>query len=166
MCGLLPIPPYLFVVVFCFFQAEDGIRDSSVTGVQTCALPISSQRPGGRDPGSEDHAPGKTDLRRGGRGEARPARKEVFLDRRRFPPEGGHARLGPGGRRTELHFDHADPSRPDELLVVANPQEMEVVRDFSPCACGNRKRILPRSSSPGNGLTWWRSSSRKAHPGP
>src|SRR5260370_15791433 len=25
-----------------FFQAEDGIRDSSVTGVQTCALPISS----------------------------------------------------------------------------------------------------------------------------
>src|SRR5260370_9301423 len=25
-----------------FFQAEDGIRDSSVTGVQTCALPISA----------------------------------------------------------------------------------------------------------------------------
>src|SRR4029077_10141271 len=24
----------------CFLQAEDGIRDSSVTGVQTCALPI------------------------------------------------------------------------------------------------------------------------------
>src|SRR5207237_1885985 len=31
---------------FFFFQAEDGIRDSSVTGVQTCALPIS--RPHGR----------------------------------------------------------------------------------------------------------------------
>src|SRR5260370_15581691 len=28
------------LVVFFFFQAEDGIRDSSVTGVQTCALPI------------------------------------------------------------------------------------------------------------------------------
>src|SRR5438046_7993884 len=27
-----------------FFQAEDGIRDWSVTGVQTCALPISKQR--------------------------------------------------------------------------------------------------------------------------
>src|SRR5260370_7953578 len=25
---------------FFFFRAEDGIRDSSVTGVQTCALPI------------------------------------------------------------------------------------------------------------------------------
>src|SRR5260370_31456184 len=29
---------------FFFFQAEDGIRDSSVTGVQTCALPISTRR--------------------------------------------------------------------------------------------------------------------------
>src|SRR5437870_1328253 len=33
-------------IVFCFlyfffFQAEDGIRDGHVTGVQTCALPIS-----------------------------------------------------------------------------------------------------------------------------
>src|SRR2546422_10860806 len=28
-------------VVFFFFQAEDGIRDVAVTGVQTCALPIS-----------------------------------------------------------------------------------------------------------------------------
>src|SRR2546429_5287648 len=29
------------VCVFFFFQAEDGIRDVAVTGVQTCALPIS-----------------------------------------------------------------------------------------------------------------------------
>src|SRR3989454_4532068 len=28
--------------VFFFFQAEDGIRDYKVTGVQTCALPIST----------------------------------------------------------------------------------------------------------------------------
>src|SRR5205085_8211986 len=28
-----------------FFQAEDGIRDLTVTGVQTCALPISSAVP-------------------------------------------------------------------------------------------------------------------------
>src|SRR5215813_11230549 len=27
---------------FFFFQAEDGIRDADVTGVQTCALPISA----------------------------------------------------------------------------------------------------------------------------
>src|SRR5207248_4228861 len=30
---------YLFIFFF-FFQAEDGIRDRTVTGVQTCALPI------------------------------------------------------------------------------------------------------------------------------
>src|SRR6266699_4499277 len=30
---------------FFFFQAEDGIRDADVTGVQTCALPISASRP-------------------------------------------------------------------------------------------------------------------------
>src|SRR5689334_23537655 len=29
------------VYLFFFFQAEDGIRDGTVTGVQTCALPIS-----------------------------------------------------------------------------------------------------------------------------
>src|SRR6266536_5364517 len=32
---------YLFFCIFFFFQAEDGIRDPLVTGVQTCALPIS-----------------------------------------------------------------------------------------------------------------------------
>src|ERR1041385_9405891 len=31
---------FLFVRVWLFFQAEDGIRDVAVTGVQTCALPI------------------------------------------------------------------------------------------------------------------------------
>src|SRR5574340_1337786 len=37
---------------FFFFQAEDGIRDLLVTGVQTCALPI-SREPG---TGSDIHA--------------------------------------------------------------------------------------------------------------
>src|SRR2546427_3472467 len=39
------IPTYmthnLFLFFYFFFQAEDGIRDLTVTGVQTCALPIS-----------------------------------------------------------------------------------------------------------------------------
>src|SRR5256885_4692020 len=34
-----------YLRVFFFFQAEDGIRDYKVTGVQTCALPISPTRP-------------------------------------------------------------------------------------------------------------------------
>src|SRR2546422_5109391 len=46
---------------FFFFQAEDGIRDVAVTGVQTCALPICDAPP--------DHAEG------GGAGEAQGGRK-------------------------------------------------------------------------------------------
>src|SRR5689334_24806519 len=41
-CGL-----YLLRVSFFFFQAEDGIRDGTVTGVQTCALPILQVRDDG-----------------------------------------------------------------------------------------------------------------------
>src|SRR5438093_6553638 len=36
----------LYLFIFFFFQAEDGIRDWSVIGVQTCALPIWSRPPG------------------------------------------------------------------------------------------------------------------------
>src|SRR5690348_18081106 len=38
----VPVSSFNFIcfVVFFFFQAEDGIRDGRVTGVQTCALPI------------------------------------------------------------------------------------------------------------------------------
>src|SRR5258708_27792472 len=37
----------LYFFFFFFFQAEDGIRDDLVTGVQTCALPISGLQEGG-----------------------------------------------------------------------------------------------------------------------
>src|ERR1017187_4470715 len=58
---------------FFFFQAEDGIRDTSVTGVQTCALPIYWT-----DPASLS---GKTDedlfkAIRNGKGEKMPAEAE------------------------------------------------------------------------------------------
>src|SRR2546430_9614455 len=39
--------------MFFFFQAEDGIRDLTVTGVQTCALPIFRRRAGRWRPDSE-----------------------------------------------------------------------------------------------------------------
>src|SRR5271166_2790212 len=38
-------------MLFFFFQAEDGIRDGHVTGVQTCALPIYRRSPHRRHPG-------------------------------------------------------------------------------------------------------------------
>src|SRR4029434_11316208 len=49
MCGGLLVEFVRVRSCVCvFFQAEDGIRDSSVTGVQTCALPISNSRIHGR----------------------------------------------------------------------------------------------------------------------
>src|SRR3712207_7451482 len=45
------------VLWFVFFQAEDGIRDIGVTGVQTCALPISRT---GDDPDRDGDAMGTT----------------------------------------------------------------------------------------------------------
>src|SRR5439155_14969166 len=44
------------VTVF-FFQAEDGIRDGHVTGVQTCALPIYEAAARGVDAGAHGHVP-------------------------------------------------------------------------------------------------------------
>src|SRR5688572_32935494 len=38
----------VIVAIFFFFQAEDGIRDLTVTGVQTCALPIYCRGVAGR----------------------------------------------------------------------------------------------------------------------
>src|SRR2546425_4853466 len=46
-------------MVFFFFQAEDGIRDKLVTGVQTCALPISRESGSVQDVGPARRARGR-----------------------------------------------------------------------------------------------------------
>src|SRR2546425_8790657 len=51
------------MISFFFFQAEDGIRDKLVTGVQTCALPIYRHRRG--DAGPDSGAPGGRCVRGG-----------------------------------------------------------------------------------------------------
>src|SRR5207237_7273743 len=57
-----------------FFQAEDGIRDSSVTGVQTCALPIYLPRLLPLRPAGRRGRPGRLfDLWLRGAGVPRPA---------------------------------------------------------------------------------------------
>src|SRR2546422_8177266 len=107
--------------IFFFFQAEDGIRDVAVTGVQTCALPISDQHarpPGGsavgrrgrsRRPALPHHRqprPERARLRRQGDGDPEAGRPRADRDvrRRRLGPAGRSvgrgARAGPpGGRR-------------------------------------------------------------------
>src|SRR2546427_4720922 len=47
------------ILFFFFFQAEDGIRDLTVTGVQTCALPISAGRAGGAAESHRDDGAGR-----------------------------------------------------------------------------------------------------------
>src|SRR6266536_4119822 len=86
---------------FFFFQAEDGIRDPLVTGVQTCALPISRPylppRPSRRRP-TRRVAGHVTD-----RAAPRPPRVPGGTSRRRSPPPkrptGSPLRAAFSGRR-------------------------------------------------------------------
>src|SRR5437016_6943589 len=70
-----------------FFQAEDGIRDWSVTGVQTCALPICTPRScpdsGGRPPASR---PRRRPPRGGGAPPAASRRRRADRPRRPASP--------------------------------------------------------------------------------
>src|SRR5215510_13686230 len=103
-----------YIFFFFFFQAEDGIRDGHVTGVQTCALPIS--------PGTLAAA------------ESGPAPP----DQRAVPAQDcGRSHQGQGARRklaAECSQDHAigcPPARPssgasqDEQLLTED-EEFEI----------------------------------------
>src|SRR5437870_11227683 len=67
---------YIFsFYIFFFFQAEDGIRDGHVTGVQTCALPILSTDSPGPTPGRPAYS-GRNPTRRGDRAATAGSRSE------------------------------------------------------------------------------------------
>src|SRR5437762_4867006 len=78
----------IFILCIFFFQAEDGIRDTSVTGVQTCALPISDHA---RQPetGGEQH---------GGPDDAMETRDSLADDVELGGPESFVSRVGKAGR--------------------------------------------------------------------
>src|SRR5207245_6642823 len=88
-----------------FFQAEDGIRDATVTGVQTCALPISRRERGDR-PAREVlwlRARGLLHLGGGLRGRPRDA---LLLRRpRRADPRSEERRVGKECRSRGLRHD-------------------------------------------------------------
>src|SRR5438309_11820001 len=82
-----------FFIVF-FFQAEDGIRDGTVTGVQTCALPISGAR-------KLRFAPARLEECRGDGQAVAPGEREAQLARareRRRVERGITARFGHAAR--------------------------------------------------------------------
>src|SRR2546422_9994065 len=99
-------------LLFFFFQAEDGIRDVAVTGVQTCALPISlTDDPGPRGPHgvcpvperrrpperAERAAPGRSASRRG-----RHPRAPARVRRAEDGGSGGCQACGDRGRVTNF----------------------------------------------------------------
>src|SRR2546427_9825890 len=107
------------MVFFFFFQAEDGIRDLTVTGVQTCALPIYRR-------GAERWArPGRAHLafasrRRVARPAAPPGARRAGRERGRGGGGGGRPPRwcrGHGGRngdgRSYVHAYLAAPRRVD-----------------------------------------------------
>src|SRR5260370_15248329 len=71
------------LLIFFFFQAEDGIRDSSVTGVQTCALPIcvDDRKPEVRRRHQRLDAVAAADLERHHRAEPRSEQSLLNFDR-------------------------------------------------------------------------------------
>src|SRR3989449_7444402 len=90
ICRAVTVNYYLFFFFF-FFQAEDGIRDVAVTGVQTCALPISRILP------PTDAPPGGADPARDAAGRAQPP--GVPAARRR----GGPLPVEPSARDPDRH---------------------------------------------------------------
>src|SRR5256886_4257216 len=94
-----------------FFQAEDGIRDLTVTGVQTCALPISARAGPERDPPRgvralrrPPHPAARGARRRGGALHVTPVARAAGLDAR---PVAERAALG-AGRSAALPHRAAD----------------------------------------------------------
>src|SRR2546425_10421846 len=114
---------------FFFFQAEDGIRDKLVTGVQTCALPISGRT----------LALGRVGGRPGGTRAAHPPRRRVL-----GPHETARS---PGARRRR-----AAPAPDDRGRKPVRR------RDRENAACGPDRELLrrawPRARRPGARL--WR----------
>src|SRR2546430_5203742 len=107
--------------VFFFFQAEDGIRDLTVTGVQTCALPISARQLLARRlprAAAREHA--RHHRRRGGRGLGAPPRIDA---RRQLAP--GAMQLEQGGpylwripRDAERGMRGPGPGVADQRLIA------------------------------------------------
>src|SRR5260370_1598119 len=121
---------YIAIFIF-FFQAEDGIRDSSVTGVQTCALPISActaglhldRRPPPPNAASkmvkmfiflEEFDPFRQLCWRaeGGSGGEKKLDSRVLLALRQCPPLAGRAPQPATSRSPSPRLPHPSPSPP------------------------------------------------------
>src|SRR5256885_14153318 len=127
---------------FFFFQAEDGIRDYKVTGVQTCALPIlPGAAPRGRAP---DRARARI-----GRGESR-AGADVWVWRRRDRRAGRRAWAGPAPKRARARQPRGGSDHPESaarpwgpLATIPAPRIPKRPRAASSLRYGERNAPLP-----------------------
>src|SRR3990172_4852504 len=137
-----------------FFQAEDGIRDVAVTGVQTCALPISRAR------GEEDGGavlPGRPRVRLGPRRE--PGLRGEPPDPRRGA---AHVRGPPDPPRVEDPGPRAGDEQRPGLRVPAPARGPQAVarrkrarKELHPDLRGSKPRVLsvtPRARVPLSGI--------------
>src|SRR6266498_2394109 len=125
------------LLVTCFFfQAEDGIRDADVTGVQTCALPICGPAAGG--------PPVRV-------GRQRPARPARYASTRPAgsPDRAGPAPTGPRLRRAAPPACHPGPPRrlrprhPRLAVLAAGTAPV------APAAAGRSREPVTRPGYPG-----------------
>src|SRR2546422_690600 len=111
----------MFSIFFFFFQAEDGIRDVAVTGVQTCALPI-SQRGG----------PARADRRRN-------------TGKQNNVPEREHREREQVGHRSMLALSLRGISHCPSGLASTVPREQRRMRSFRSVAAAKKAAVAVNS---------------------
>src|SRR2546430_6977855 len=116
---------YAHMMFFFFFQAEDGIRDLTVTGVQTCALPICS----GFDIDVHHRAPGASEF--GAHG--------IGLD----------AELGDGVGRGSIHIARLVGQVLREAVVVDAVEQIAVLVGANAIRAEASGALIARSRSRG-----------------
>src|SRR2546430_9682759 len=128
------------VEILFFFQAEDGIRDLTVTGVQTCALPISflidAKRAGKRIVAYGAPGKGNTLLNYCGIG-------TDFLDFTvdRNPHKQG--KYTPGTHIPILHPDELIKARPDYVLILPWNLKEEILATVGRTAGLKARFVVP-----------------------
>src|SRR2546422_10562196 len=123
------------VLFFFFFQAEDGIRDVAVTGVQTCALPIYGDLDRGVQPLETDHKPD------------RESEQCPFEGTQSQPDPNGGGRCGDHQLDPNVAFAPDDVARAFEREAErANERHTRSVRDTGILAVDSVARRINRES--------------------
>src|SRR5215216_2206454 len=150
---------------FFFFQAEDGIRDDLVTGVQTCALPIS--KCGVTNASARETGPGPSSLATPSAHSSTASPKEVLRDmvvahfirtaRPSLYPLGDRRSLSTRAWRPRRSYRPGEPYPNDKSVLALGLTAPANGRDYGKCfrGAGDRARVAQdRSSETRLGVLW------------